>query len=82
MQLACVEALARLARSTTPDTVASIYGRDSLSFGRDYVIPKPFDPRLVVELPLAVAKAAMDIGVARRPIDDLRAYRRAAVGSG
>jgi malate dehydrogenase (oxaloacetate-decarboxylating)(NADP+) len=76
MQQACVDALARLARSTTPDTVASIYGRDSLSFGRDYLIPKPFDPRLVVELPLAVAKAAMETGVARRPVGDLRAYRQ------
>jgi malate dehydrogenase (oxaloacetate-decarboxylating)(NADP+) len=46
MKGACVDALARLARSTTPDTVASIYGQDSLSFGRDYLIPKPFDPRL------------------------------------
>jgi malate dehydrogenase (oxaloacetate-decarboxylating)(NADP+) len=76
MQQACVEALARLARSTTPDTVASIYGLDSLSFGRDYLIPKPFDPRLVVELPIAVAKAAMESGVARRPIADFRAYRQ------
>jgi malate dehydrogenase (oxaloacetate-decarboxylating)(NADP+) len=76
MQLACVDSLASLARSTTPDTVASIYGGERLSFGRDYVIPKPFDPRLVVELPLAVAKAAMETGVARRPIEDLRAYRQ------
>ena len=76
MTRACVEALARLARSTTPDTVASVYGLESLSFGRDYLIPKPFDPRLVVELPLAVAKAAVDSGVARRPITDYRAYRQ------
>jgi malate dehydrogenase (oxaloacetate-decarboxylating)(NADP+) len=76
MQRACVDALARLARSTTPDTVASIYGQDSLSFGRDYLIPKPFDPRLVVELPLAVARAAVESGVARRPIADFRSYRQ------
>ncbi len=76
MKSACVEALARLARSTTPDTVASVYGLESLSFGRDYLIPKPFDPRLIVELPLAVAKAAVESGVAKRPITDYRAYRQ------
>ncbi len=76
MERACVEALARLARGTTPDTVASVYGLEKLSFGRDYLIPKPFDPRLVVELPLAVARAATDSGVARRPLTDLRAYRQ------
>ena len=56
--------------------MASVYGLDSLSFGRDYLIPKPFDPRLIVELPLAVAKAAVESGVARRPITDYRAYRQ------
>ena len=76
MQRACVDALASLARSTTPDTVASAYGQDSLSFGRDYLIPKPFDPRLIVELPIAVARAAVNSGVARRPITDFRAYRQ------
>ncbi len=76
MQSACAEALALLARSTTPDTVASAYGHDSLSFGRDYLIPKPFDPRLIVELPIAVARAAVETGVARRPITDFRAYRQ------
>ena len=76
MKGACVEALARLARSTTPDTVASVYGLESLSFGRDYLIPKPFDPRLIVELPLAVAKAAIDSGVARRPITSFKDYRQ------
>lgn len=75
MKQACVEAIARLARLTTPDTVASSYGMESLSFGRDYLIPKPFDPRLVVEVATAVAKAAMDSGVAARPISDLSAYR-------
>jgi malate dehydrogenase (oxaloacetate-decarboxylating)(NADP+) len=76
MKIACVEALAQLARRTTPDTVAAAYGLESLSFGPDYLIPKPFDPRLITEIPPAVAKAAMDSGVATRPIADLGAYRR------
>ena len=76
MKRACVEAIAGLARMTTPDTVASAYGLDSLAFGRDYLIPKPFDPRLMVEVPVAVAKAAMDAGVATRPIEDITAYRQ------
>ena len=76
MKKACVEALARLARTTTPDTVAMAYGLENLTFGPDYLIPKPFDPRLIVEIPPAVAKAAMDSGVATRPVDDLDAYRR------
>lgn len=76
MKIACVEALAQLARRTTPDTVAAVYGLESLSFGPDYLIPKPFDPRLITEIPPAVAKAAMDTGVATRPIADLEAYRR------
>ncbi|GBD43679.1 NADP-dependent malic enzyme [bacterium HR40] len=75
MKIACVEALAGLARRTTPDTVAAVYGLESLSFGPDYIIPKPFDPRLITELPPAVAKAAMETGVATRPIADLEAYR-------
>ncbi|GBD41144.1 NAD-dependent malic enzyme [bacterium HR39] len=76
MKKACVEALARLARTTTPDTVAMAYGLENLTFGPDYLIPKPFDPRLIVEVPPAVAKAAMDSGVATRPIEDPEAYRR------
>ncbi len=76
MKKAAVEALARLARSVTPDVVAMAYGSESLSFGPDYLIPKPFDPRLMVEVPPAVARAAMDSGVATRPIADLEAYRR------
>ncbi len=76
MKKAAVEALARLARTVTPDVVAMAYGLESLSFGPDYLIPKPFDPRLMVEIPPAVAKAAMDSGVATRPIADLEAYRR------
>ena len=58
-----------------PETVALAYGLTDLGFGPDYIIPKPFDPRLVVEMPIAVAKAAMASGVATRPIADLKAYR-------
>ncbi len=76
MKIACVEALAGLARTTTPDTVAAAYGLESLSFGPDYLIPKPFDPRLITEIPPAVARAAMESGVATRPIDDLEEYQR------
>ncbi|MFC7702669.1 NADP-dependent malic enzyme [Plastorhodobacter daqingensis] len=73
MKIACAEALARLAREDVPDEVAMAYGR-KLSFGRDYIIPTPFDPRLIHVIPPAVAKAGMDTGVARRPIIDMAAY--------
>ncbi|MEZ5777101.1 MAG: NADP-dependent malic enzyme [Paracoccaceae bacterium] len=73
MKIACAEALARLAREDVPDEVAMAYGR-KLSFGRDYIIPTPFDPRLIHVIPPAVAKAGMDTGVARRPIIDMEAY--------
>ncbi len=73
MKIACAEALAELARADVPDEVAMAYGR-KLSFGRDYIIPTPFDPRLIHVVPTAVAKAGMDTGVARRPIIDLEAY--------
>ena len=76
MKKACVRALARLARTPVPDTVAAAYGLETLSFGPDYLIPKPFDPRLIVEIPPAVAAAAMGSGVASRPIADLDEYRR------
>ena len=75
MKIACARAIARLARTPPPETVTAAYGLSSLRFGPDYIIPKPFDPRLVVELPVAVAEAAMASGVAERPITDLRAYR-------
>ncbi len=75
MKLACAHALARLAREDVPDEVAMAYGR-KLSFGRDYIIPTPFDPRLIYVIPPAVAKAGMDTGVARRPIIDLKAYEQ------
>ena len=76
MKLACVDALARLARVPPPETVTAAYGVDELRFGPDYLIPKPFDTRLIVELPPAVAKAAMDTGVATRPLADLGLYRQ------
>jgi malate dehydrogenase (oxaloacetate-decarboxylating)(NADP+) len=76
MKIACAHALARLAREDVPDEVAMAYGR-KLSFGRDYIIPTPFDPRLIHVIPPAVAKAGMDTGVARRPIIDLKAYEQA-----
>lgn len=73
MKIACAEALADLAREDVPDEVAVAYGR-KLTFGRDYIIPTPFDPRLIHRVPTAVAKAGMDTGVARRPIVDMEAY--------
>ncbi len=74
MKIACAKAIAGLARTTVPETVALAYGLTDLGFGPDCIIPKPFDPRLAVELPIAVAKAAMASGVATRPIADLMAY--------
>ena len=74
MKIACAEALAELARENVPDEVAMAYGR-KLSFGRDYIIPAPFDPRLIHRIPPAVARAGMDTGVARRPIIDMEGYR-------
>ncbi len=75
MKLACVEAIAELARKEATPEVAAVYSDESLSFGPDYLIPKPFDPRLIVDIPIAVAKAAMKSGVATRPITDFDAYR-------
>ncbi|GAB4285219.1 MAG: NADP-dependent malic enzyme [Roseovarius sp.] len=76
MKIACAEALARLARQDVPDEVALAYGR-KLSFGRDYILPTPFDPRLIHTIPPAVARACMDTGAARRPIVDMDAYEQA-----
>jgi len=76
MKIACAEALAQLAREDVPDEVALAYGK-KLTFGRDYIIPTPFDPRLIHVIPPAVAKAGMDTGVARRPIIDMDAYENA-----
>ncbi|HXZ53680.1 MAG TPA: NADP-dependent malic enzyme [Burkholderiales bacterium] len=75
MELAAVRALAELARAETSEQVAQAYGIESLSFGPDYLIPKPFDPRLIARIAPAVAKAGMDSGVATRPLGDLDAYR-------
>lgn len=75
MKIACAQALAELAREDVPDEVAIAYGR-KLSFGRDYIIPTPFDPRLIYRIPVAVAKAGMDTGAARRPIIDMDAYEQ------
>ncbi|MFV1600425.1 MULTISPECIES: NADP-dependent malic enzyme [unclassified Phaeobacter] len=75
MQIACVEGIAEMARMTTSAEAAAAYQGEQLTFGADYLIPKPFDPRLVGVVSSAVAKAAMDSGVAQRPIDDLVAYR-------
>jgi malate dehydrogenase (oxaloacetate-decarboxylating)(NADP+) len=75
MKAACVRAIADLAMAEQSDIVRSAYGGQSLKFGPEYLIPKPFDPRLMETLAPAVAKAAMESGVAERPIADLKAYR-------
>ena len=75
MKLACVDAIAALARKEASSEVAAVYSNEDLTFGPDYLIPKPFDPRLIVDLPMAIAKAAMDSGVATRPITDFEAYK-------
>lgn len=75
MKLAAVHALADMAKKTVPDQVSLVYGNENLSFGRNYIIPKPFDYRLIYEIPPAVAKAAIESGVALKPITDWDAYR-------
>ena len=74
MKLAAANALAELAREDVPDEVAAAYHGSRLTFGREYLIPVPFDPRLISRIPVAVAKAAMDSGVARHHIADLESY--------
>jgi malate dehydrogenase (oxaloacetate-decarboxylating)(NADP+) len=76
MKLAAANAIANLARKQVPDEVAAAYGGKARSFGPEYIIPAPFDPRLIEEIPLAVAKAAMDSGVAKKPFFDEAAYRQ------
>jgi malate dehydrogenase (oxaloacetate-decarboxylating)(NADP+) len=76
MKLACVRALAELTQAEQSDIVATAYGGEALAFGPDYIIPRPFDPRLILRIAPAVAKAAMDSGVATRPIADFDAYRQ------
>lgn len=75
MEIAAVNAIAELARQEQSDIVATAYGIEDLSFGPQYLIPKPFDPRLIIKVAPAVAQAAMDCGVATRPIEDMDAYR-------
>jgi len=75
MKMACVNAIADLAREQASDIVESAYGGQNLRFGPQYLIPKPFDPRLIEWISPAVAQAAMDSGVALRPIEDMEAYR-------
>jgi malate dehydrogenase (oxaloacetate-decarboxylating)(NADP+) len=75
MQIACVEGIAALARATTSAEAAAAYRGEQLTFGPDYLIPKPFDPRLSGIVSSAVAEAAMQTGVAKRPVQDLEAYR-------
>ena len=75
MKMAAVKALADLAKQPVPEQVNVAYDKTRISFGRDYIIPKPFDPRLITTIPPAVAKAAMDSGVAREPIEDWDRYR-------
>ncbi|MEO8115241.1 MAG: phosphate acyltransferase, partial [Phenylobacterium sp.] len=75
MKIACANALAMLAREDVPDEVAAAYHGAQLRFGPEYIIPTPFDPRLISYIPPFVAQAAMDTGVARKPIEDMEAYR-------
>jgi malate dehydrogenase (oxaloacetate-decarboxylating)(NADP+) len=77
MKIAAAHALAELAREDVPDEVDAAYGGQRLRYGPEYIIPVPFDPRLIVRIPAAVAEAAMKTGVARKPIADMEAYRRA-----
>lgn len=80
MKMAAVRALAELARQEVPEEVLKAYGVKELRFGKDYILPKPFDPRLIEVVPVAVAKAATDAGVARKPLQDAEAYGHALAG--
>ena len=81
MKLACIEGIAELARATTSAEAAAAYKGEQMTFGADYLIPKPFDPRLVGIVSSAVARAAMETGVATRPIEDMEAYKARLDGS-
>jgi len=76
MKQACVKAIAELATKEPTEAVTKAYPGETIKFGPEYLIPKPFDPRLIEEVPIAVVQAAMDSGVASRPIEDMAAYRR------
>jgi malate dehydrogenase (oxaloacetate-decarboxylating)(NADP+) len=80
MKLACAKALAELAREDVPEEVAAAYHGKRPKYGPDYIIPAPFDPRLISKIPPFVAQAAMDTGVARKPIEDMEAYSQALAG--
>lgn len=80
MKRACAMAIAELAQQEATDLVTEAYGNKALIFGADYLIPKPFDPRLMINIPVAVAKAAMESGVATRPISDWTAYKEKLTG--
>ncbi|HTR82602.1 MAG TPA: NADP-dependent malic enzyme [Bacteroidota bacterium] len=75
MKIAASQALAKLAKEDVPDSVMRVYGGKKIEFGNEYIIPKPFDPRVLLWETVAVAKAAMDTGVARNPIPDIEAYK-------
>ena len=79
MKLACAQALADLARQDVPEEVAAAYHGKRPQYGPEYIIPAPFDPRLISEIPPYVAQAAMDTGVARKPIEDMQAYKNSLV---
>ncbi|MFC0341238.1 NADP-dependent malic enzyme [Paracoccus niistensis] len=81
MQIACIEGIAALARATTSAEAAAAYRGETLTFGPNYLIPKPFDPRLMGVVATAVARAAMESGVATRPLPDIHAYKRHLDGS-
>ncbi len=81
MKIACIDGIAALARATTSAEAAAAYKGEQLTFGADYLIPKPFDPRLMGIVAPAVARAAMETGVATRPIEDFEAYKRKLDGS-
>ncbi len=76
MKVACAEAIAQLAREDVPDEVCAAYSGKAMRYGPEYIIPTPFDPRLITTIPIAVARAAMDSGVARKPITDFEDYKR------
>ena len=76
MKVAAAEAIAELARAAVPDEVLAVYSGREMKYGPEYIIPTPFDPRLITTIPIAVARAAMDSGVARKPITDFNEYKR------
>ena len=76
MKLVAVKAIASLAREPVPDEVSAAYSGRKMKYGPEYIIPSPFDPRLIYTVPPAVAQAAMDSGVARKPIIDMQAYKK------